>query len=330
MVFKGYNIFGLIAIIFIFKWIYTELKTRPLAICLNFSCILLLLPTVNILWSPNPDVYTRRDYYGIYRVYQKGEKIMLVNGTTLHGAQYLTKAKQMIPLTYYHYSTPVGKVMRAKFFHFKRVGLIGLGTGTLAAYGKPGQVFDFFELDPEVLRIARKYFTYLTNSPSKINYFLGDARISIMNMPRRNYDLLVVDAFSGDAIPVHLLTTEAIAGYLRHMTNQGIILFHISNRYINLRPVLFSNARNLNLYVCYGSNRASGDEDDACSSSWIAITRDKLAFKKLTKGLKMRKNISLGKFRDMRPWTDDYSDVLIVMQFNEILDQVKDFTPFYW
>lgn len=330
MVFKVYSVFGIIVMAVIFKSVYSEFKTKPFAIGLSLFFILCLSSLLDLMWASQIYIYKHRNYYGIYEIYDKRGKRILLNGTTIHGAQYLIEKKEMEPLTYYNRATPVGQVITSELFNFKRIGVIGLGAGTLAAYGNAERVIDFFELDPDVFRIANKYFTYLKKSSAKINYVFGDARVSMLKTPNKTYNLLVVDAFSGDSVPVHLLTTEAITEYFRCVSDEGIVLFHISNRYVDLAPVLFSNAKVLNLYACIDSNPKSKDNDDAFASVWVAFTREANVFEKLTSQLKWHKHDSKRPIRYIRPWTDQYSNVLTVLRVNIFLSQIKEFQPFYW
>jgi spermidine synthase len=206
--------------------------------------------------------------------------------------------------------------------------VIGLGSGSLALYAQEGQSIDYFEIDPDMYFIPRNFFTYLKHSKGKINFIFGDARIKIKETPAGRYDLLIVDAFSGDAIPVHLLTLEAINEYRRHLAPGGIILFHISNRYLNFIPVLFSNADYLNAYACYQSNRVTADSD-AFSSTWFAISWDKGVFGDLINVFKWNQYLP-GAKRLMRPWTDKYSNVLLILNIKDLLNAFKHFQPFYW
>lgn len=329
LVFPRYNIFGLILIFLIFKFIYTELKTRPQAVFLSLLSVLCIAPSVDSFWTMNNYIYSHRNYYGIYKIYEKGDTRFLMNGTTLHGAQYVSGKKEIEPLTYYHRATPVGNLMASDIFNFNRTGIVGLGAGTLAVYGKTGQAIDFFELDPDVFYIANKYFTYLKNSQAKINYIFGDARVSLNKVSDNRYNLLIIDAFSGDSVPIHLLTTEAISEYRSHLTKDGIILFHVSNRYLNLVPVLFSNARVLNAYAGVKSNFGS-PKRELCASVWVVLTWSEGSFKGLTSKLKWDKKYSKNPVKYRRPWTDLYSNILSVFRLQRFLDSVKEFQPFYW
>jgi spermidine synthase len=329
LVFRTYNIFGLILIFFIFKFIYSELKTKTQALYLSLLSILFIAPFVEPFWVGHDYIYRRRNYYGIYKIYERDGIRFLMHGTTLHGAQYVSSnKKETEPLTYYHRLTPVGKLMDSNAFNLKRIGIVGLGAGTLAAYGKPEQGIDFFELDRDVFYIADKYFSYLRKSPAKINYLFGDARISLSKIPPNHYNLLIIDAFSGDSIPIHLLTKEAITEYKNRITTNGIILFHVSNRYLNLVPVLFSNAKALKAYVIVNSN--SQLRRELCASVWVALTWNKNSLKHLISRLKPDKKYFPRHVKQVRPWTDLYSNILATFRLNQFLTSLKEFQPFYW
>jgi spermidine synthase len=252
-----------------------------------------------------------------------------VNGTTLHGAQYLTEdnAKREEPLAYYHRKTPVGKVLSSGLFATNRIGVVGLGVGTLSAYGKKGEEMDFFELDPD-MAVFVNIFDYLQNSRAKLNFFFNDARIALRKTPREHYDILVIDAFSGDSVPVHLLTTDAIREYKVHMKDKGLILFHISNRYLDLAPVLFRNAGAVNAFALFDSNEAQGSA--LFASQWMALTWDRQINHTLVSQLQWKENAADPKKEMSRPWTDKYSNIPSAVKLNVFVDSIKNFKPFSW
>lgn len=328
--FEHYNVFGIIIIAVIFRWIFANLKAyRMLCACLLTVLVISLFPLKYWMPSEGESVYTSRNFYGIYRLYKTDNMLVLLNGTTLHGVQYLDKKKANEPLSYYHKDTTIGKFFNSNLFNAKAIGVIGLGTGTLAAYGKEGQEMDFFELDRDVYNIADSYFTFLKNSPAKINYIFGDARVSLRTIPLDRYDLIIVDAFSGDSVPIHLLTVEAIREYKKHLTPKGIILFHVSNRYFDLEPILFSNAKMLNAYAVLTSNKTVKDRV-SLASQWVALTWDANSKDKLVQKLQWKEENMKFQIRKIRPWTDDYSNVLSVMDLRVFTEPVKHFKPFYW
>ncbi len=328
--FEHYNVFGIIIIAVIFRWIFANLKAaRMLCACLLTVLVISLFPLKYWMPSEGDSVYSSRNFYGIYRLYKTENMLVLLNGTTLHGVQYLDKKKANEPLSYYHKDTTIGKFFNSNLFNAKAIGVIGLGTGTLAAYGKEGQEMDFFELDRDVYNIADSYFTFLKNSPAKINHIFGDARVSLRTIPLDRYDLIIVDAFSGDSVPIHLLTVEAIKEYRKHLTPKGVILFHVSNRYFDLEPILFSNAKMLNAYAVLTSNKTVKDRV-SLASQWVALTWDVNSKDKLVQKLQWKEENKKFQIRKIRPWTDGYSNVLSVMDFRVFTEPVKHFKPFYW
>jgi hypothetical protein len=166
---------------------------------------------------------------------------VLQHGTTIHGAESTVAGEETTPLGYYNREGPFGRFFAAIAERNARtVGVIGLGTGGLACYAQPGQVWTFHEIDPEVERIARdgRYFHFLDRCGNDPGVVLGDARLTLQSVPDHHYDVIVIDAFSSDSIPLHLLTREALALYHRKLAADGVILFHISNRYLDLTPVI--------------------------------------------------------------------------------------------
>lgn len=326
--FRQYNLFGVIIIFLAFKICYAHLIKNPRAFLLSILLALLITPLAYPFWTKNNYFYKHRNYYGVYRVYEENGKIILNHGTTIHGAQFKDKARQNQPLAYYHKLTPIGSLLSSPQA-WQNIGVIGLGTGGLVSYARPGQEFDYFEIDPDMYFIAQNLFTFLKHSSGKINFIFGDARIKIKEANPDRYDLLVVDAFSGDAIPVHLLTTEAISEYRKHLKEKGIILFHISNRYLNFIPVLFSNANYLNAYACYKSNSSEVANNDVFATTWFALSWNNRALNQLVAEFKWNQYLP-GKNRLIRPWTDKYSNMLLIMSLNNFLDPLKYFKLFYW
>jgi len=325
--FTDYNLFGIIIIFTVFKIYYFKLIKNPFAFFLSIFLIILITPLVYSLWTQNNYLYLRRNYYGVYKVYEERGKNVLRHGTTIHGMQYKDKQREDQPLAYYYKFTPVGRLLSTPN-EINNIGVFGLGTGALAAYAGDGQEIDYFEIDPQMHFIAQNLFTYLKRSRGKINFIFGDARIKIKETKAARYDLLIVDAFSGDAIPVHLLTTEAISEYRKHLTDKGVLLFHISNMYLDFTPVLFSNANYLNAHVCYKDNHAASGAD-MLASSWLALSWDYDSFHKLVTELGWSQ-YSSAKSRFMRPWTDKYSNMLLIMNLDNLLDSLKEFKPLKW
>jgi spermidine synthase len=324
--FKGYNVFGLIILVLSFKSIFQELKQNAQAMQVYLLCVVVVAPVIDSLWSRQNFLFEHRNYYGIYKVYQKRGKYLLLHGSTLHGAQYLDPKRAKEALTYYHLKTPVGELLSDPKSNFRRIAAVGLGSGALAVYVKKGQEMDFYEIDPDVYQIATEYFTYLKQAEGKLRFIFGDARLNLLKDTGSPYSLIIVDAFSGDSIPVHLLTVEAMQEYRKRLSPDGIILFHLSNRYLHLTPVVAKNAQTAKAFVCAKSNQAS-EKEEIYASSWVAVTWDKQAFQQLTGELKWEAPKQRIK---ARPWTDTYSNVASTFKTAELLSDIKEFMPFYW
>lgn len=201
--------------------------------------------------SPAPgQIVAFRNFYGVSRVIVEQELKWLNHGTTIHGSQFIDPKRESEPCLYYRPTGPFGEVFNISFPK-SRIALIGLGVGSLIGYGTPDQSWDIYEIDPDVIHIAKKHFSYLKNSQAPLQIYLGDARIEIQKAPPKQYQLLLIDAFSSDAIPAHLLTQEAFASYVEKLAPEGVIAIHISNKYLNLIPILTKQAKHLSLYSAY-------------------------------------------------------------------------------
>jgi hypothetical protein len=256
-------------------------------------------------------VLGRRNFYGTLRVYDwnqdgAGRARSLANGVITHGTQYLAPALARRPTEYYGDASGIGHAMAAlqRDPAPRRIGVIGLGAGTLAAYGRAGDVMRFYEINPQVIDIAQHEFTYLRDSAARVEVALGDARLSLAAEPPQRFDVLVIDAFTGDAIPVHLLTVEAFDLYLRHLQPHGIIAFHVSNLYLNLVPVVqrLAQARQLATRLV----EADQEDDFNTSSAWVLVSPD-------PKRLAVPEIVAVSQAiatNATRLWTDDFSDLL--------------------
>lgn len=268
---------------------------------------------LNVQAFANSSLAQMRSFYGALRVVQTGmgpeQARILFHGRIEHGAQYLLLPQRRRPTTYYATDSGIGIALRECMPTPKRVGVIGLGAGTLAAYGLDGDVFRFYEINPQVLQLANATFFYLRESRAAIETEIGDARLALQADTHRRFDLLAVDAFSGDAIPVHLLTREALQIYRRHLAADGIIAFHVSNNYLDLAAVVRRLAQDAGLSAALFRNH---DDPDAMvlASDWVLVTNNPQVFE--NPGLKLHR-VDFSE-RRVPVWTDEYNDLLDVFK----------------
>jgi hypothetical protein len=231
--------------------------------------------------------YFVRNFYGIYRVKVGGDLKVLINGTILHGTQDLSHPER--PLAYYGYNSSIGEIMLGR--KFTNIASVGLGVGNLLAYGKPNQTWDIIEIDPEVINIAKDHFSFIKNCPSKLNFLVGDGRVVLNKQENSKYDLIIIDAFSGDNIPFHLLSLEALKIYLDKTKNWGLIAFHISNNYHDFFPLLKNSAKELGVNFYFPRPKYKL-EKGIKHSDWFFM--EKISVEKENLVLKPK------------PWTDSY------------------------
>ncbi len=260
-----------------------------------------------------------RNFYGVLRVVDpddptaEGATRSLANGMINHGEQFLDPGRAMTPTTYYGPQSGIGLAIREAQgpgpHKSVRVGVIGLGTGTLAAYGRPGDAYEFYDINPLVIRLARTQFTFLSGSKAEVSVVPGDARLALERQPPQNFDVLAVDAFSGDAIPVHLLTREAFALYFRHLKPGGVLAVHVSNRYLALSPVVALDARALGLDARVVSS-AADESDDTADAEWVLVSA-RLAF---FRSPLLKDAAAIPDRPGLRAWTDDYSNLYSILK----------------
>jgi hypothetical protein len=292
------------------------------------AVLAMLLVTLSQPGEPALSLAIRRSFFGVYQVQSTPSNrfIQFLHGRTIHGSQIEDPATQkpvepQMPTAYYTRSGPIGQVMRSLPQEGPlSVGVVGLGVGSMAAYARPGMQMTFYEIDPLVLDLAEKsgWFTYLSAARDRgadVKSILGDARLTLAKSPSGTFDLLILDAFSGDAIPVHLLTREAVAMYLTKLKPHGLLAVHISNRYLELQPLITALAADA-ACVCFARFDPMIDislaSQGGIASKWtiIAHTRDDLG------------TLDDGRWSETQPlptdrvWTDEHSNILSVMRWN--------------
>jgi spermidine synthase len=264
-------------------------------------------------------VHIERNYYGVLRVKENYSQLeegrtkyrSLVHGAILHGEQYLSEKYRRSATTYYKTTSGIGRALTAFAGQHPRVGVIGLGAGSIAVYANRGDTYRFYDINPAVIAVAGNWFTYLQDARDKgatVDTVLGDARLSLEREAPQDFDVIAVDAFSGDSIPVHLITVEAFTEYLRHLKPRGVIAFHVSNRFLDLKPVLLAIAEKHHLEYAFVHETGEGG---GTTSDWVLITRDKT--------LIYRKDIAeatepVAPQPDWRLWTDDYNNLVQVFK----------------
>lgn len=265
-----------------------------------------------------------RNFFGMREVVRRempSERAVqhrLVNGTTLHGTQYQDERRRLVPVSYYHPTGPLGRLVSGLPDRrlVARTGVIGLGAGAMACHARAGERFTFFEVDPAVERIARdpRLFTYLRDCPGEHEVVLGDARLSIERDPGRRFGFIVADAFTSDAIPVHLLTREALTLYLDRLDPRGVIAVNVSNRYLELERVLGTLAadRGMACFVDSEDEAAADDVPGKVPSSWVALARRPEDLGAPARDRRWRRCPTQ---EGAAPWTDDYSNVVSLFRW---------------
>jgi len=263
----------------------------------------------------------KRNFYGVVEVVEDttiGKGFRLMNsGDTIHGSESSALDQKGKPIAYYSNSSPVGRILETTFLdRHRKIGVIGLGVGSLSFYARPSDEISFFEINPTVIELAKKWFSFLSNSNTSTNITLGDARIVLSNLSYQDFDILVVDAFSGDSIPTHLITLEAMKLYLSHLKHDGILIYHISNRFLSLAPVLSTEAIELKLKGVEAVSVQSDKNGFILPSQYFVIAKDrnleqiKLQLKNsslmiVTEGEKLSSPIA---------WTDSFSNVMSALK----------------
>jgi len=263
---------------------------------------------------------TSRNFYGVLTVTEyypddpSTHYYSLCHGRILHGTQYANAPLRYEAVTYYGGPSGVGLAVRYGCeAAAARVGVVGLGTGTIAAHGRPGDTYRFYEINPAVLQLATSRFTYLADSRAKCEVVMGDARLSMEREEPQRYDVIALDAFSSDAIPVHLLTEEAFAIYLKHLKPEGVLAVHISNRFLDLEPVVLGMADRFGLGAAVV---VSEDDDEAglLGATWVLVTanREFLEYEAVRQAAQPANENTSARI----VWTDDYSDLFRIVKLD--------------
>ena len=287
-------------------------RERPLRFALGLGAV--MLASVYYTGATDRTLHVVRNFFGTTRVAtdSMGGINSLYSGNTVHGRQFVDQTRRCEPLSYHHENGPLGQVMAvfnaAPANH--RVAVIGLGVGAMVSYSKPDQQWTFYEIDPDIISLARnsQYFTYLQNCASgSVGVVEGDARLNLQNAPEGNYGLIVLDAFSSDAIPVHLVTQQAIELYLSKLAEGGILAFHISNRSLNLKPILGDLAESKKL-ICIGfDDLKPGSFEGKDPSQWVVMARSSPEISNLSINSQWER---LNGRKGTRVWSDDFSNIL--------------------
>jgi spermidine synthase len=294
-------------------------RNRPLPFGLGVGT--LLITTTALVSSEHHILYRNRSFFGVLQIIDdesKGVRI-LANGTTNHGSQSLDPARQLEPLAYFYRTGPIGQVFAAlsEVRPVSPVAVIGLGTGSLACYGQSGQEFMFYEIDPAVVRIARdaRYFTFLQMCPPDVHVVVGDARLSLATTPNGHYGLIVLDAFTSDAIPSHLITRQALRLYMQKLAQAGLLAVHISNNHLDIEPVLANLAHDTGLVgLAQQDLRVTPVEARAgkTASHWVVLARRSYALHALQNDARWH---TLAPRADRAVWTDDFSNILSIIKW---------------
>jgi len=311
--------FALVMVFIVPTILCFSFSARPLRFALTVGALMVAGGTYAA--AQEHATHRGRSFFGVHRVFELPDRNLryLIHGGVVHGIQHLDRSKRREPSTYFHKTGPIGQVFTA--FQGRqdkrRIGVIGLGIGTLAAYSEPGQEWTFFEIDPAIADLASdpKQFTYLSDSPARKRIVLGDARIALVKEPASAFDVLVVDAFSSDAVPVHLLTREALQLYLQKLDAGGVIAVNITNSYLNLTPLIADLADDAGLVV-----RVQHDvlADPAAislgkaTSRWAIMARSVEALGAIAQDARWK---PVPPRPTPKAWTDDFSNPLSLVRW---------------
>lgn len=262
--------------------------------------------------------FISRNFYGVLRVREYGRdkpdshERVLIHGSIMHGQQFLAPQFRQRPTSYYAAHSGVGRLLTALADRPLEVGAVGLGVGTISAYGKAGDRYRFYEIDEAIVNAAHEHFTFVGDSAAEIEVVVGDGRLLLQAQADQRFDVLVVDAFSGDSIPVHLLTREAVELYRQRLKPGGVIALHISNNHLDLRPVVAGIAAELGMQAAHVADAGVAGDPSTSVSDWVLLADDRRV---LDLPLIAEATTPLATRAGARTWTDDYSNILQVLSF---------------
>jgi SAM-dependent methyltransferase len=255
-----------------------------------------------------------RNFYGTLRVKQYGRvddpaaTRSLVHGVINHGWQYIDPKLRRQPISYFGPGSGIARALAFYEGRPRRVGVIGLGVGVFTAWGRPGDYFRVYELDPDVVRIAREQFWYLSDSEAKIEVVTGDGRLNMERDPPQKFDLISVDAFSSGSIPIHLLTREALQAYRRHLAPGGVIVYNVTNRFVQLAPLLKLVAEAEGMKIVQIDD--DPQEDKYSGTSYVLVTENE----KLLADKRFAETEEIVPIRGLEPWTDGHNNLFKVVR----------------
>ncbi len=294
---------------------WEEKAWAPVGLWIAVTACMVAVTVMNIRAYHENALSVVRSFYGSLRVVQTphagpDQQRILFHGTIEHGAQFLQAPRRSRPTTYYGPESGAGILLRECFSGPKRVGVVGLGVGTVAAYGRAGDEYHFYEINSQVVDIAQSLFFYLRESPAAVRITTGDGRLALERENAARFDVLMLDAFSGDAIPVHLLTREALALYRRHVIQQGVIAFHVSNDFLDLAPIVAALAKDAGYRAVLVHNHEDQDED-ILPADWVLVTNNESVLDNTSIRVHSK---PINERNELRLWTDDYNNLLEVFK----------------
>ena len=311
---------AMMAILFLVRGAVRNPQVWRRQFCGWFAFGLALLATnlwLQVRKSSDTLVHTSRNFYGVLTIYDnaKGdpdnEHRVFLHGRITHGLQFRDPVQSEWATSYFGPETGIGVTFRSLPDGPRRLGILGLGAGTLATYGRKGDYIRFYEINPQVVQIAQTEFTYLSNSAAKVDVVMGDARLSMEKEPPQGFDLLVMDAFSSDSVPVHLLTRECFELYQRHVKTNGVLAVNISNHYVDLEPVVANLAKHFGYHFVKCDYEEREDAWWVYANTWMLLSRDEAFLKKpliAEAAVPTKTNRT-----DVPLWTDDFASLFQIL-----------------